>query len=87
MPMCGFTPKMLRGLTEFAQGLYEQAAKRSKKENISLDRAFEIEVEEMNVFLAELDRRYYEDLRPRHSVDESMRKLVDWTEEKLAATR
>ena len=87
MPLCGFTPRMLRGLTEFAQGLYEQAAKRSQKENISIDRAFDIEVEEMNVFLAELDRRYYEDLRPRHPVNESMRELVDWTAENMAVTR
>lgn len=74
---------MLRGLTEFAQGLYEQALKRSVEEGISVERAFQIEIEEMNIFLAELDRRYYDDLRPQHSVPEAMKKLVEWAAETL----
>lgn len=84
MPLCGFTPNMLKGLTDFAHGLYAQALKRSREEAISLERAFELEVEEMNIFLAELDRRYYEELRPKYSVDASMRKLTDWADETLA---
>jgi len=36
---------MLHGLTEFAQGLYEQALKRQKQEGIPIERAYEIEVE------------------------------------------
>ena len=78
MPLCGFNPKMIRGLAEFTQGLYEQALKRSKDDGISVERAFEIEVAEMTVFLAEVDRRYYEELRPRHTVEEAMRQLVAW---------
>ena len=79
MPLCGFNPKMLEGLTKFAQGLYEQALKRQKKDGISIERAFEIEVEEMNVFLAILDEKYYSELRPGHTVEEAMAKLVEWT--------
>ena len=77
-PFCGFNPKMLTGLTQFSQGLYEQALKRAKEEGISLERAFEIEVQEMNVFFAELDRKYYEELRPQYDVAEAIRKLVEW---------
>ena len=79
MPLCGFNPKMLAGLTMFSQGLYEQAVKRQKEDGIPIERAFEIEVEEMNIFLTKLDERYYEELRPKHSVEEAMNKLVEWT--------
>jgi len=78
MPMCGFNPKMLKGLTMFAQGLCEQALKRQEEEGISVERAFEIEVEEMNIFLTKLDEKYYEELRPKHTVEEAMDMLVEW---------
>ncbi len=78
MPLCGFNPKMLDGLTKFSQGLYEQAVKRSKEDGISIDRAFEIEIEEMNIFLARLDEKYYAELRPQNNVVEAMNKLVEW---------
>jgi len=78
MPLCGFSPKVLGGLTMFTQGLYEQALKRQKEDGIPIERAFEIEVEEMNIFFTKLDERYYEELRPKHSVDEAMTKLVEW---------
>lgn len=70
---------MLEGLTKFAQGLYEQALKRSKQEKISIERAFETEVEEMNIFLTKLDEKYYKELRPKHTVSEAMEKLIKWT--------
>ncbi len=79
MPLCGFNPKMLKGLTMFAQGLYEQALKRQREDGISIGRAFEIEVEEMNIFLTKLDEKYYEELRPTHNVEEAMGKLTEWT--------
>jgi hypothetical protein len=79
MPLCGFNPKMLEGLTKFSQGLYEQALKRQKEDGVSIDRALEIEVEEMNIFLTKLDEKYYHELRPQHSVAEAMNKLVEWT--------
>ena len=78
MPLCGFNPKMLDGLTKFAQGLYEQALKRSKEDNVSIERAFEIEVEEMNIFLTRLDETYYNELRPKNNVTEAVKKLVAW---------
>jgi hypothetical protein len=83
MPLCGFNPKMLYGLTTFSQGLYEQALKRQEEDNIPIERAFEIEVEEMNIFLVKLDEKYYRDLRPKHSVTESMDRLVKWTADQL----
>jgi len=79
MPLCGFNPKMLEGLTKFAQGLYEQAIKRSVGENIPIEQAFKIEVEEMNIFLTKLDEKYYKELRPKHAVSEAMEKLIEWT--------
>ena len=78
MPLCGFNPKMLHGLTEFAQGLYEQAVKRSNEDSISIEEAFKIEIEEMNIFLARLDEKYYAELRPQNNVVEAMDKLVEW---------
>jgi len=78
MPMCGFNPKMLKGLALFSQGLYEQALKRSQEENLSMERSFEIEVEEMNIFLTMLDDKYYGELRPRHNIKEAMDKLIEW---------
>jgi hypothetical protein len=69
---------VLKGLTLFAKGLYEQALKRSKKDKISIKRAFKAEIKEMNSFLPKLDKIYYEKLRPTHSVDKAMEKLVAW---------
>ena len=79
MPLCGFNKKMLAGLTMFSQGLYEQALKRQQEDNILIDKAFEIEVEEMNIFLTKLDEKYYKELRPKHTVLEAMDKLVEWS--------
>lgn len=78
MPLCGFNPKMLDGLTRFSQGLYEQAVKRSKEDGISIERAFEIEIEEMTIFLTRLDETYYAELRPQNNVTEAMNKLIAW---------
>ncbi len=79
MPLCGFNPTMLKGLTMFAQGLYAQAQKRAQADNISLDDAFSKEVHEMTVFLAALDE-HYEELRKTSDVDVAMRELVMWAE-------
>ncbi|MBI2514955.1 hypothetical protein HYV91_02085 [Candidatus Wolfebacteria bacterium] len=70
---------MLHGLTEFAQGIYAQALERARRDGISLERAFEIEITEMTIFLAELDKKYYEEFRPQDNVAEAMRKLVEWS--------
>lgn len=78
MPLCGFNPLMLKGLTMFAQGLYAQALDRSKRDKITVERAFEIEVKEMTIFLSKLDEKYYSELRPNHNVQEAMEQLVEW---------
>lgn len=75
MPMCGFNPQMLKGLTLFGQGLYASAIRLSKERKVPLERAMEIEIEEMNVFLAALDERY-DELRETQPVDVAMRELV-----------
>lgn len=80
MPLCGFNPTMLKGLTMFAQGLYAQAQKRAAADKISLDDAFSKEVHEMTVFLAALDEQY-EELRKTSAVDDAMRELVSWAEQ------
>jgi hypothetical protein len=80
MPLCGFNPTMLKGLTMFAQGLYAQAQKRAGTDKISLDDAFSKEVHEMTVFLAALDEQY-EELRKTYAVDDAMRQLVSWAEQ------
>ncbi|MFH0969801.1 MAG: hypothetical protein V1804_04800 [Patescibacteria group bacterium] len=77
MPICGFNPKMLKGLTLFAQGLYEQAKKRSEEDGVDLKESYDKEIEEMNIFLSELDRRYYEELRPKFGVEEGIKKLFE----------
>jgi hypothetical protein len=84
--MCGFSPKMLQGLTMFAQGLYESAVTRSHEKKISIEAAMEAEIHEMNVFLAALDE-HYDELKERMSVDDAMRGLTLWTEQqKLRGT-
>ncbi|MDP3956674.1 MAG: hypothetical protein Q8P97_01625 [bacterium] len=80
MPLCGFNATMLKGLTLFAQGLYEQVVKRSEKDGVDVKTAMEIEVHEMNIFLPALDEKY-EELRKTQDVDEAMRNLVRWTKE------
>jgi hypothetical protein len=81
MPLCGFNPMMIKGLTMFAQGLYSQAQKRAREEDVSLDEAFTKEVHEMSVFLAALDERY-EELKKTFGVDEAMRELIVWAEQR-----
>lgn len=72
---------MLKGLTLFAQGLYEQAVKRAAKDGVDVKTAMEIEVHEMNVFLPALDEQY-EELRKTQDVDEAMRNLVTWAKQR-----
>lgn len=79
MPLCGFNAKMLEGMAKFADGVFEQVVKRSERDGISLKRAFEIEMEEMGIFLIKLDEKYHKELRPQHNVEEAMNKLIEWT--------
>ena len=79
MPMCGFNEKMLNALTDFSKGLFEQILKRAKKESISLEKAMEIEVEELNIFLSLNSQKYHDSLRPKYDVRTSMEKLIEWS--------
>ncbi len=79
MPICGFDKKMLKGLTLFAQSLYEAALRKSKEKSITIEDAMKIEIDEMNGFLFALDSKY-EEYRKVHGVPESMGKLIDWAE-------
>ncbi len=81
MPLCGFDKKMLKGLTLFAQSLYEAALRKSEKSGISIEEAMEVEIAEMNEFLFALDKKY-EEFREISDVPESMRKLVSYVESK-----
>ena len=71
-----FNPKMLEGLTLFAQGLYKSVLERSKEKNISLTKAMENEIEEMNVFLEALNQNY-SNLRKDFSAANAMKKLAE----------
>jgi hypothetical protein len=77
MPLCGFDKKMLEGLTIFAQSLYEAALRKSREKDITIEKAMEVEIEEMNAFLFALDSKY-EEFRKTHDVPESMSRLVSW---------
>lgn len=50
MPLCGFNEKMLTGLSLFAEGLFDQAIKRSKEDNLSLEDSLKQEISEMDIF-------------------------------------
>jgi hypothetical protein len=57
MPMCGFNQKMLEGLSLFAEGLFDQAIKRSGEDNLSLEESLKQEILEMNIFREILDSK------------------------------
>jgi len=57
MPMCGFNQKMLEGISLFAEGLFDQAIKRSNEDNLSLEESFSQEIFEMDIFREILDSK------------------------------
>ena len=57
MPLCGFNKKMIDGLRQFGEGLYDQAEKRAMEDNVSLRESFDNEVTEMDTFLAILAKK------------------------------
>lgn len=77
MPLCGFSVQMLKGLADFAQGLYKQAKKRAEEDGISVDEAVDTEIKEMQTLLEEIDRRYYKELRPQYGPEEAIKKILD----------
>jgi hypothetical protein len=57
MPMCGFNQKMLEGLSLFAEGLFDQAIKRSNEDSLSLEESLKQEILEMDIFREILDSK------------------------------
>ena len=57
MPVCGFNQKMLEGLSTFAEGLFDQAIKRSREDSLSLEDSLKQEIREMDVFREILDSK------------------------------
>lgn len=78
MPLCGFNPEILKGMTLMAKGFYTSALRLSKEKGVPMEQAMEIEVQEMTIFLTALDEQYAE-LRKTHSVDVAMKKLAEWS--------
>ena len=57
MPLCGFNEKMLKGLSDFNEGLVEHGLKyRSEKNNESIDQAIKREISDMTRLLSEIHR-------------------------------
>jgi len=54
MPLCGFDKLMLDGLSAFYNGLAKAVRRKSVRQNITIAQAIEIELREMNEFIAEL---------------------------------
>ena len=56
MPMCGFDKPMLDGLDLFYRGLADAVIRRSKEDRISVEKAIDLELEDMNEFIQELTK-------------------------------
>ena len=57
MPLCGFNKKMIDGLRQFSEGLYDQAEIRAKEDKISLRESFDNEIAEMDIFRQILSKK------------------------------
>ena len=80
MPWCGYHPKMVKGITLFAEGLFKATVNRSEEQDISIEEAFSQEIEELSSFVVALEEKN-DDLREQDfDVDERMVQLVDWAE-------
>lgn len=60
MPLCGFNPKMIQGISVFAEGLFEATVARAKEEGKSLDEAFQIELRDIRLFLQAIEDKHQE---------------------------
>jgi hypothetical protein len=66
MPLCGFNKKMLKGLTDFNEGLVEHGLQfHSKKNGETIDQAIKREISDMTRFLSEL-----------HKIDDSGKRII-----------
>lgn len=57
MPLCGFNKKMIDGLRQFSEGLYDQAEIRAKEDGVSLRESFDNEIAEMDIFQQILSKK------------------------------
>lgn len=57
MPLCGFNKKMIDGLRQFSEGLYDQAEIRAREDKISLRESFDNEITEMDIFQQILSKK------------------------------
>jgi hypothetical protein len=57
MPLCGFNQKMLDGLRQFGEGLYDQAEKRAKEDDCTIRESFDNEIQEMDIFFSILSAK------------------------------
>ncbi|HEC30478.1 MAG TPA: hypothetical protein ENI66_00495 [Candidatus Yonathbacteria bacterium] len=57
MPLCGFNEKMLDGLRQFGEGLFDQAEYRAKADSVDMLTSFDNEVFEINTFLQILSKK------------------------------
>lgn len=60
MPLCGFNPKMIQGISIFAEGLFEATVARAEEEDKSLDEAFQIELRDIRLFLRAIEDKHQE---------------------------
>jgi hypothetical protein len=68
MPLCGFNPKMLKGIASFHEGLVEHGLiERSRKKGQTVEQALECELKDMDRMLGELNR----------ISDEEKRKIIE----------
>ena len=51
MPLCGFKPRMIAGIKEFGEGIYEQAVQKAREDGLSLRQSVDAEIEETGMFL------------------------------------
>jgi hypothetical protein len=68
MPLCGFNDKMLKGLELFAEGLWEQAEKRSEEDKISIEESLKQEIKEMDIFKEILAKKNPEKVQGLHGI-------------------
>jgi hypothetical protein len=60
MPLCGFNQKMIKGISMFAEGLFEATVARADEEKMSLPEAFKIELRDIGLFLQALEDKHQE---------------------------
>ena len=50
-PLCGFKPRMIAGIREFGEGIFEQAKEKAVKDGLTLRQSVDVEIEETSMFI------------------------------------